>query len=94
MLACGVDVVQDREQGVQDADDGHLPCHGAVAFNALAVVDVLGLQAKEVVLQLGCLSVGGPCGTLGHGFLCRHLDAVEDLLGLGQGVAVLDPLRG
>ena len=51
VLPGGVDVVQDRKQGVQDADDGHLPCHGAVTFDALAVVDVLGLQAAEVVLQ-------------------------------------------
>jgi hypothetical protein len=58
VLAGGVDVVQHREQGVQDADDGHFPCYGAVAFNALAVVDVLSLEPEQVVLQLGCLGRG------------------------------------
>ncbi len=59
VLAGGVDVVQNRKQGVQDADDGHLPCHGTVAFNALSVVDVFSLKPEEIVLQLGSLRAGG-----------------------------------
>jgi hypothetical protein len=88
VLAGGVDVVQHRQQGVQDADDGHLPCHGAVAFNALAVVDVLGLQAEQVVLQLRRLAAGLSRNPLRHGLLGGHLNLVEDFLSLGEGVAV------
>ena len=83
VLARGINVIQDRKQRVQHADDCHLPGNCPVALNALAVVDVLGLQAKKVVLQLRSF---GCAGALGHGLLGRNLNTVEDVLRLGQRV--------
>src|SRR5699024_6986295 len=56
--------------------------HGAVAFHALAVVDVLGLQAQQVVAQLGN-DLADLVLLRVHGFA----SLVQDRLGLTQSVS-------
>ena len=55
---------------------------GAVAFDALAVVDILSLQAEEVVAEFGRLCFRSSPG--GYRLFSRNLHAVEDFLSLGQ----------
>ena len=82
--AAGFDVVQHRQQVGEHGLHGKLPHGLAVALDALAVVHVLGLQAQQVLAELG-LAVRRGSG-VGRGL-------VEDRLGLGQRVAVVVRLR-
>ena len=52
MLAGQLDVVEHREQRLDDAADGHVAADPAVTVDPPLVVDVLGLQALQVAEPL------------------------------------------
>ena len=56
MLARGVDVVEDRQQRLDDLGDPTVAREVAVAVDALLVVDVLRLEAAQVLEVLGRLA--------------------------------------
>src|SRR6478735_9538334 len=71
-LAGHVDVVQDRQQRLDDATDRGVPDDLTVTVDALLVVDVLGLQSLQVGEQ-----------RRGHGVLLGEGDALR-LTGVGR----------